>query len=83
MSLPSGFLNGFASSAFQLEGAAKEGGRGLPIWDIFCATPGRIADGSNADVACDSYHKRRKDIALVKEYGTHPSSITAVWINCL
>lgn len=76
MSLPSGFLNGFASSAFQIEGAAKDGGRGLSIWDTFCATPGRIADRSNADVACDSYHKWRKDIALLKEYGTNPSSTT-------
>lgn len=69
MSLPADFLNGFASAAFQVEGAAKEGGRGLSIWDTFCATPGRIADGSNGDVACDSYHKWRQDIALLKQYG--------------
>src|SRR5438046_5621056 len=72
MSLPANFLNGFASAAFQVEGAAKEGGRGLSIWDEFCATPGRIADGSNGDVACDSYHKWRQDIALLKEYGSPP-----------
>lgn len=70
MALPVDFLNGFASAAFQVEGAAKEGGRGLSIWDTFCATPGRIADGSNGDVACDSYHKWRQDIALLKQYGT-------------
>jgi beta-glucosidase len=69
MSLPTDFLNGFASAAFQVEGAVKEGGRGLSIWDTFCATPGRIADGSNGDVACDSYHKWRQDIALLKQYG--------------
>jgi len=69
MSLPSSFLNGFASAAFQVEGAAQEGGRGSSIWDEFCATPGRISDGSNADVACDSYHKWRQDLALLKEYG--------------
>ena len=69
MSLPANFLNGFASAAFQVEGAAKEGGRGLSIWDAFCATPGRIADGSNGDVACDSYHKWKQDISLLKQYG--------------
>jgi beta-glucosidase len=69
MSLPPNFLYGFASAAFQVEGAAKEGGRGLSIWDSFCATPGKIADGSNGDVACDSYHKWRQDIHLLKEYG--------------
>ena len=72
MSLPADFLNGFASAAFQVEGAASEGGKGLSIWDEFCATPGRIADGSNGDVACDSYHKWRQDIALLKEYGIAP-----------
>jgi beta-glucosidase/6-phospho-beta-glucosidase/beta-galactosidase len=69
MALPEGFLNGFASAAYQIEGAAKEDGRGASIWDTFCATPGRIADGSNGDVACDSYHKWRQDIALLKQYG--------------
>jgi len=72
MSLPADFLNGFASAAFQVEGATKEDGRGASIWDTFCATPGRIADGSNGDVACDSYHKWRQDIALLREYGIHP-----------
>ena len=69
MSLPAGFLNGFASAAFQVEGGAAEGGRGPSIWDEFCATPGRIADGSNGNVACDSFHKWRQDVQLLKEYG--------------
>jgi len=74
MSLPADFLNGFASAAFQVEGATSEDGRGPSIWDAFCATPGRIADGSNGDVACDSYHKWRQDIALLKQYGIALSS---------
>lgn len=78
MSLSDDFLYGFASAAFQVEGAAREGGRGVSIWDEFCATPGRIADGSNGDVACDSFHKWRQDIALLKEYGM--SSIVDVLI---
>ena len=73
MSLSEDFLYGFASAAFQVEGAAKEGGRGVSIWDEFCATPGRIADGSNGDVACDSFHKWTQDIALLKEYGMSTS----------
>jgi beta-glucosidase/6-phospho-beta-glucosidase/beta-galactosidase len=80
MSLPSNFLYGFASAAFQIEGAAKEGGRGLSIWDSFCAEPGRIADGSNGDVACDSYHKWRQDISLLKEYGTSVPA-GALWLT--
>uniref|UniRef100_A0A2P2K1H1 Non-cyanogenic beta-glucosidase n=1 Tax=Rhizophora mucronata TaxID=61149 RepID=A0A2P2K1H1_RHIMU len=66
-SFPAGFLFGTASSAYQYEGAAKEGGRGPSIWDTFthrfpegCVNAymaGKIADGSNGDVAIDSYHR--------------------------
>ncbi len=47
------FQWGVATSAFQIEGATKEDGRGVSTWDTFCTMPGRIRDGHNADVACD------------------------------
>ncbi|KAK6928662.1 Glycoside hydrolase family 1, partial [Dillenia turbinata] len=57
-SFPAGFVFGTASSSYQYEGAAKEGGRGPSIWDYFTHKyPGRIANGSNGDVAIDFYHK--------------------------
>ncbi|GMJ07113.1 hypothetical protein HRI_004380500 [Hibiscus trionum] len=34
-SFPSGFVFGTASSSYQYEGGAKEGGRGPSIWDTF------------------------------------------------
>src|SRR5215468_6395770 len=48
---PSGFIWGTATSAYQVEGAVNEDGRGRSIWDTFSHTRGTIADGSNADRA--------------------------------
>ena len=45
---PVGFAWGAATSAFQVEGGTREGGRGPSIWDDFCATPGSVAGGDTA-----------------------------------
>ena len=41
----------------------------MNIWDTYSREPDRIADGSNADVACDSYNKYMEDVRLLKEIG--------------
>ncbi|CDP04149.1 unnamed protein product [Coffea canephora] len=53
---PPVFVFGIATSAYQVEGGSKEGGRGPSIWDDFSHTPGNICDGSNGDVGADQYH---------------------------
>ena len=62
---PPEFLWGVATSAFQIEGAAAEDGRGDSIWDEFCRRSGSIKDGSSGAVACDHYHRMRDDVALI------------------
>jgi beta-glucosidase len=42
---PAGFVWGAATSAYQVEGAARKGGRGRSIWDTFAWVPGRVAGG--------------------------------------
>ncbi|KAK4500971.1 hypothetical protein PRZ48_006777 [Zasmidium cellare] len=77
--LPADFLWGFATASYQIEGAAHEGGRGDSIWDTFCNIPGKIADGSNGDVACDSYHRWKEDIELLKSLGAKAYRFSISW----
>src|SRR5262249_62373067 len=60
---------GTATSAYQIEGAVQEDGRGPSIWDTFCRLPGKIRDGANGDVADDHYHLYKEDVALMKALG--------------
>src|SRR6202035_3530135 len=60
---PAGFHWGVATSAYQIEGAVGEGGRGVSIWDTFCRQPGVIRDGHTGEVATDSYHRWEQDVA--------------------
>jgi beta-glucosidase len=62
---PPGFVWGVATSAFQIEGATTEDGKGLSIWDTFCRVPGVIADSSDGDTACDHNHRWEADLDLV------------------
>lgn len=76
---PRDFLWGAASSAYQIEGYSTADGGGLCIWDTFCHTPGKIAYGDHADIACDSYHRYAEDIALLKELGAKAYRFSTSW----
>ncbi|NLJ49740.1 MAG: family 1 glycosylhydrolase, partial [Candidatus Atribacteria bacterium] len=66
---PTHFIFGVATAAFQIEGAWNDDGKGESIWDRFAQTPGKIKDGTTADVACDHYHRFEEDIAFMKDLG--------------
>jgi len=82
-SFPSDFVWGAATSAYQIEGAWDEGGRGESIWDRFSHTPGRIARGDTGDVACDHYHRWREDVVLMKELGLKAYRFSIAWPRVL
>jgi beta-glucosidase len=76
---PGNFVWGVATSAFQIEGAARADGKGPSIWDEFCRIPGAIADGSNGDVACDHYHRLESDLDLIAELGVTAYRFSVSW----
>ncbi|MFZ5542057.1 MAG: GH1 family beta-glucosidase [Pseudomonadota bacterium] len=71
------FVWGAATSAAQIEGGIE--GRGLSIWDRFCAEPGRIVDGSNIGVACDHVNRFADDVALMKWLGLKAYRFSFAW----
>jgi beta-glucosidase len=81
--LPPGFLIGAATAAYQIEGAAAEGGRTPSTWDEFASRPGKILDGSDGSVATDHYHRFREDVALMTELGLDVYRFSISWTRLL
>ena len=76
---PNGFHWGVATSAYQVEGAWNEDGKGVSIWDTFAHTPGNIRGGSTGDVANDHYHRYPEDVALMKSIGATAYRFSIAW----
>ncbi|MFD3324895.1 GH1 family beta-glucosidase [Streptomyces sp. NPDC058701] len=76
---PQDFAWGTATSAYQIEGAVKEDGRGPSIWDTFSHTPGKVDNGDTGDEACDHYHRWPQDISLMKQLGTNAYRMSIAW----
>jgi len=76
---PDDFVWGVATSAFQIEGAARDDGKGDSIWDRFCRVPGAIADGGNGDVACDHVHRLDEDLDLIAALGVDAYRFSVAW----
>ncbi|SCF02621.1 broad-specificity cellobiase [Micromonospora coriariae] len=76
---PSDFGWGAATSAYQIEGAAKEDGRGESVWDTFARTPGRTRNGDTGDVAADHYHRYVEDLDLMRDLGLRSYRFSISW----
>ncbi|GAA3547699.1 beta-glucosidase [Aeromicrobium flavum] len=74
-----GFVWGAATSAYQIEGATSEDGRGASIWDTFCAQPGRTFRADSGEVAVDHYHRWPEDVALVRDLGLGAYRFSVAW----
>lgn len=83
MQFPSDFVWGTATASYQVEGAVKEDGRGVSIWDTFSHTPGKVENGDTGDVADDHYHRWREDIALMKQMNVNAYRFSVAWPRIL
>ncbi|CAH1957668.1 unnamed protein product [Acanthoscelides obtectus] len=82
--LPDSFKIGVANAAPQIEGAWNEGGKGETIWDRFAMTrPEMIIDRSTPEVACDSYHRWREDLAIIKGLNSQFYRLSIAWSRIL
>jgi beta-glucosidase len=76
---PDDFLWGVATASYQVEGAVREGGRGLSIWDTFSHTPGKTRRGDTGDIACDAYHQLDSDLDLLSDLGVGAYRFSVGW----
>ena len=76
---PDGFYWGVATSAYQIEGAWNEDGKGESIWDRFVHTSGKVRNDDTGDVANDHYHRYREDVALMGSLGANAYRFSVSW----
>jgi beta-glucosidase len=76
---PARFQWGAATAAYQIEGAARDDGRGPSIWDHFSAIPGNIYAGDTGDVAADHYHRMQQDVQLMARLGLGAYRFSVAW----
>ncbi|XP_046598494.1 myrosinase 1-like isoform X1 [Neodiprion lecontei] len=92
LTFPSGFRFGAATASYQIEGAWNVSvdtfyhfpDKGENVWDYWTHNyPGYIADGTNGDIACDSYHKYEEDVQLLKSAGLDFYRFSISWSRVL
>ena len=76
---PEGFAWGVAAASAQIEGAAREDGKGESIWDRFATVPGKIHGGDTPEVACDHYHRYEEDADLMAGLGIRNYRLSVAW----
>jgi beta-glucosidase len=79
IAFPKNFFWGAATASYQIEGAWNEDGKGESIWDRFSHTPGKIKNGDTGNIACDSYHRWREDISLMRAMNLNSYRFSISW----
>ena len=86
---PDDFIWSTSTSAYQIEGGWNEDGRGQSFWDNlshkapFLKPGGFIPDNATGDKACDSYHKYKDDVKILKNLGVDYYRFSLSWSRIL
>ncbi|XP_049837975.1 myrosinase 1-like [Schistocerca gregaria] len=80
---PDDFLFGAVTSAYQVEGAWNEDGKGESIQDYFFHNHPEHTTGDTGDVACDSYHKYQEDVQILRALNANVYRFSISWTRVL
>jgi beta-glucosidase len=83
LSFPKDFVWGCASSAYQVEGAWNEDGKGKSIWDTFVHAPDHVVNNETGDVTVDHYHRFKEDVPLMKDLNLAAYRFSVAWTRIL
>jgi 6-phospho-beta-glucosidase len=73
------FLWGASTSAYQIEGASNEDGKGMSVQDLHHPSEG-ITDFK---IASDHYHRYKEDVALMAELGLKAYRFSIAWTRII
>lgn len=76
---PEDFLWGASTSAYQVEGAYDEDGKGMSVQDTKCLIPGT----PDFKVCSDHYHKYKEDVKLFAEMGFKAYRFSIAWTRII
>jgi len=74
---PKDFIFGTASAACQIEGAAKDDGKGEGIWDALYKN--HVIHNDNVSDSTDHYHHYKEDVQIMKEMGIKAYRFSISW----
>jgi beta-glucosidase len=74
------FVWGAGTSAYQIEGAWNEHGKGPSIWDTMAHS---LPMPDTGDIACDHYHRFEQDLDLLSEIGVDAYRFSTAWARVL
>ncbi|KAK0436821.1 glycoside hydrolase superfamily [Desarmillaria tabescens] len=79
LKFPKGFKFGVATAAYQVEGAAKDEGKGPTMWDWATRQPNATYDNTTGDIVDLQYFLYKEDVQRIAALGVTAHSFSISW----